>query len=105
MRMISWWISSRSSGVLNEVCSSAMVSWVILSAEVSISSIACTCCASTSGPFPRLIDQCYQLSTTLDDELGVGIEQVEELRFSWASIARTLGTAAGKKNDADFISL
>jgi hypothetical protein len=58
-----------------------MVSWVILSAEVSISVDRLHVLRQNVGAFSQLIDQGYQLPPALDYELGVGIEQVEELRF------------------------
>jgi hypothetical protein len=78
MRMISWWISSRSSGVLNEVCSRAMVSWVILSAEVRSRRWPARA-GPGFGPLPQIIHQGHQSPPALDDQIRMRIEQIEEL--------------------------
>ena len=43
MRVMSWWIWSRSNGVMKVLCSSVMHSCVILSAARSASSMRCAC--------------------------------------------------------------
>src|SRR6185436_18370115 len=47
MAVISWWIWSRSNGVMKVLCSSAMVSCVTLSAARSTASMRCACASSS----------------------------------------------------------
>src|SRR5688500_13221537 len=51
--VISWWIWSRSNGVMNVLCRSAMVSCVTLSAARSAASMRCAC-ASSSVKLPSI---------------------------------------------------
>ena len=46
---MSWWMWSRSSGVMNVVCSRRMVSAVMRSAACSESSMMRACCSRSSG--------------------------------------------------------
>jgi hypothetical protein len=54
-------------------------------------------------PFPELIDQRYQLPPTLDNEISMGIEQVEEFRFLGHQSGEHWAPPLAKKH-ADFIS-
>src|SRR4051812_8610428 len=47
MAVMSWWIWSRSNGVMNVLCRSAMHSWVSLSAARSTASMRCACASSS----------------------------------------------------------
>ena len=78
MAVISWWIWSRSNGVMKVLCSSAMVSCVTLSAARSAASMRCAC-ASSSLKVP-IIAASSRLPSTM--RVGVRVEQVEELALA-----------------------
>src|SRR5881628_716204 len=63
MEVISRWMWSRSNGVMNVLCSSVMVSWVILSAARSAASMR-RACASSSLNVP-IIDASSRLPSTM----------------------------------------
>ena len=49
MLVMSWWIWSRSIGVMKVLCSSVIVSCVILSALRSAASMRCACASTLAG--------------------------------------------------------